>query len=74
MPPRKVKIVSMRKEYEPPTSTLVILDDNEDITPPETVASSVEAVEKPLLDTEEIDQMLKEMQTTQKNNQNKKNV
>ena len=45
---------------------MVILDDNEDITPPETVASSVEAVEKPLLDTEEIDQMLKEMQTTQK--------
>ena len=66
MPPRKVKIVSMGKEYEPPTSTLVILDDNEDITPPETVASSVEAVEKPLLDTEEIDQMIKEMQTTQK--------
>ena len=62
MPPRKVKIVSMGKEYEPPTSTLVILDDNEDITPPETVASSVEAVEKPLLDTEEIDQMLNEMQ------------
>ena len=56
----------MGKEYEPPTSTLVILDDNEDITPPETVASSVEAVEKPLLDTEEIDQMIKEMQTTQK--------
>ena len=66
MPPRKVKIVSMGKEYEPPTSTLVILDDNEDITPPETVASSVEAVEKPLLDTEEIDQIIKEMQTTQK--------
>ena len=35
MPPRKVKIVSMGKEYEPPTSTLVILDDNEDITPPD---------------------------------------
>ena len=66
MPPMKVKIVSMGKEYEPPTSTLVILDDNEDITPPETVASSVEAFEKPLLDTEEIDQMIKEMQTTQK--------
>ena len=66
MPPRKVKIVSMGKEYEPATSTLVVLDDNEDITPPETVASSVEAVEKPLLDTEEIDQMLKDMQTTQK--------
>ena len=66
MPPRKVKIVSMGKEYEPATSTLVVLDDNEDITPPETVASSVEAVEKPLLDTEEIDQMLKEIQTKQK--------
>ena len=66
MPPRKVKIVSMGKEYEPPTSTLVILDDNEDITPPETVASSTEAVEKPLLDTEEIDQMLNEMQKEQK--------
>ena len=66
MPPRKVKIISMGKEYEPPTSTLVILDDNEDITPPETVASSTEAVEKPLLDTEEIDQMLNEMQKEQK--------
>ena len=66
MPPRKVKIVSMGKEYEPPTSTLVVLDDNEDITPPETVASSVEAVEKPLLDTEEIDQMLNEIQKAQK--------
>ena len=66
MPPRKVKIVSMGKEYEPPTSTLVILDDNEDITPPETVASSTEAVEKPLLDTEEIDQMLNEIQKAQK--------
>ena len=66
MPPRKVKIVSMGKEYEPATSTLVVLDDNEDITPPEIVASSVEAVEKPLLDSDEIDQMINDMQKSQK--------
>ena len=66
MPPRKVKIVSMGPaDEEPPKSTLVVLNDEEDIEPPPTIKtppqSESEPDEKPLLDSEEIDAILKEV-------------
>ena len=69
MPPRKVKVVSMGIEHEPATSTVVVLNDNEDLTPPETVASTIEPPDKPLLDTEEIDQMIQDIKKSQKTEQ-----
>ena len=69
MPPRKVKVVSMGIEHEPATSTVVVLNDNEDLTSPETVSSAIEPPDKPLLDTEEIDQMIQDIKKSQKTEQ-----
>ena len=70
MPPRKVKVVSMGNE-EPTTSTMVILNDVEEVERPEPPSTPpppspepemvAEQEEKPFIDSEEIDNMLKEV-------------
>ena len=77
MPPRKVKVVSMgleptQTETEPTKSTLVVLNDEEEIEqrpdppaspppPPPHTEPETELEENPLLDSEEIDNMLNEV-------------
>lgn len=74
MPPRKVKVVSMGAPIieNDPGSTMVVLNDVEDVveeerpeppveSPP---APEAEAESKPLIDSEEIDDMIKEIRGT----------